>query len=197
MALNPLAASPAPSRRRRVRAAFAALALTGAAALAAGISWWHKAQDNALIAAGQASQQLDIKAPLAPALRFAQAHELAARGEDEAALTRYRSLHGDRQFGVAARFNSANLLMRQALGLAADSNATEGAGQSVALTELAKQGFREVLHADPGHWPARYNFERAQRLHPDPDDNDPAIAEPRNDAERAATKMRGIEPGLP
>lgn len=197
MAVTPLTALPVSSRRRQVRAAFVALSFTVAAALAAGISWWHKAQDNALIASGEASQQLDVKAPLAPALRFAQAHELAARGEDEAALTRYRSLHGDPQFGVAARFNSANLLMRQAQHLAADSEATEGVGQSVALTELAKQGYREVLHADPAHWPARYNLERAQRLHPDPDDSDPAIAEPRNDAERAATKMRGIEPGLP
>lgn len=193
MALKPLA----PSRRRRTHAAFAALALTAAAALAAGISWRSKAQDNALIAAAQTSRQLDTTVPLAPALRFAQAHELAVRGEDEAALTRYRSLHGDRQFGVAARFNSANLLMRQAQDLAANGNAAEGAGQSVALTELAKQGYRDVLRADPGHWGARYNFERAQRLFPDPDESDPAIAEPRNDAERAASKMRGIEPGLP
>lgn len=199
MALKPLAplpASSAPDRRRPVRAVVAALGLTAAAAVAAGVSWWHKAHDNALIDSGRTSQELDVKAALPPALRFAQAHELAARGEDEAALTRYRSLHGDRRFGVAARFNSANLLMRQAQGLA-KSDATEGAGQSVALTELAKQGFREVLHADPGHWPARYNLERALRLHPDPDESDPAIAEPRNDAERAATKMRGIEPGLP
>lgn len=193
MALN----RAAPGPRGRVRAAFAALAVIAAVALAAGISWWHKARDNVLIASGQTAQRLDTAAPLAPALRFAQAHELAVQGKHEAALTRYRSLHGDRQFFVAARFNSANLLMRQALGLAGAAQATEGAGQAVALTELAKQGYREVLRADPGHWGARYNLERAQRLQPDPDDSDPAIAEPRNDAERAATKMRGIEPGLP
>jgi mxaK protein len=173
------------------------LTLVAAIATAAAVSWWQKSRDNTLIAAGETSQRLDTAAPLAPALRFAQAYELAVRGEGEAALARYRSLHGERRFGAAARFNSANLLMRQALSLAAGGAEAEGAGQAVALTELAKQSYREVLRADPQHWGARYNFERAQRLQPDADDSDPAIAEPRNDAERASTKMRGIEPGLP
>lgn len=193
MALTPRA----PARRHPVRAAFAVLALSAAVAAAAGLSWWHKARDNALIATGQAAGQRDATAEPGPALRFAQAHELAARGDAEAALTRYRGLHGDPRLGMAARYNASNLLMRQALALSAQGAATEGAGQAVALAELAKQGYREVLRADPGHWRARYNLERAQRLQPDADDNDPAIAEPRNDAERASTKMRGIEPGLP
>jgi len=193
MALSPLA----PSRRRRVRAAFAMLTLLAVASFGAAASWWHKARDNALIAGGLTSQRLDTTSTLAPALRFAQAHELASRDESEAALRRYRSLHGDPRLGVAARYNSANLLMRQALVLGAGGNAVEGAGQAVALTELAKQGYREVLRTDPAHWGARYNLERAQRLQPDAEDSDPAIAEPRNDAERASTKMRGIEPGLP
>lgn len=183
--------------RWRVRAAWIALAATAIAAAAIGFSWSQKARHNALIAAGQTAQRLDTKAELAPALRFAQAHELALAGDGEAALRRYRSLHGEPVLGIEARYNSANLLMRQALRLAGDSEAAEGAGQAVALTELAKQGYREVLRADPQHWGARYNLERAQRLQPDPDVSDAAIAGPRNDAERAATQMRGIDPGLP
>lgn len=183
--------------RHRVRAAWVALAATAIVAVAAAFSWWEKARDNALINAGQTAQRFDLGAALAPELRFAQAHELTLAGDGEAALRRYRSLQGEPLLGVAARYNSANLLMRQALQLAGDSEAAEGAGQAVALTELAKQGYREVLRTDPGHWGARYNLERAQRLQPDPDVSDPAIAGPRNDAERAATKMRGIEPGLP
>jgi mxaK protein len=47
------------------------------------------------------------------------------------------------------------------------------------------------------HWDARYNLERAQRLLPDPDDEDTtSVGLPRN-RERAATTMRGYSPGLP
>jgi mxaK protein len=180
--------------RRRTRAAWGLLALTAAAALAAALSWRTKLADNALIAAGEVAVRRDLEAALDPALRFAQARELAAREQHEAALARYRTLHGDPAFGVAARYNSANLLMRQGLVLMAQERS---AGQAVAFVELAKQGYREVLRAEPGHWDARYNLERAQRLQPDPEDATPSIAEPRNDAERASTKSRGIDPGLP
>lgn len=180
--------------RTRTRAAWAMLVVTFAVALGAGTSWWLKARDNALIQTRQASTQRPLDAPLPPALRFAQAQELAASGKSEAALTRYRGLHGDLLFGSAARYNSANLLMRQAIALDA---ASPGAGQAIALIELAKQSYRDVLRVQPRHWGARYNMERAQRLQPDPDESDPAIAEPRNDAERATARSRGVEGGLP
>ena len=83
--------------------------------------------------------------------------------------------------------------MRQAMAVQNSPNP----GQAVTLIELAKQGYRELLRNDPEHWDARYNLERAQRLLPEPEEIDPAIAEPRNDAERAATTMRGVAPGLP
>ena len=71
-------------------------------------------------------------------------------------------------------------------------------GQAIALIELAKELYRDVLRADPQHWDARYNLDRAQRLLPDPDEA-PEAAPPdtHRDAERAATTMRGYSPGLP
>jgi mxaK protein len=182
----------------RTRAAWLLLALTLGVAAAAAWSWQRKSGDNAIIAAGQASRRFPADAPLQPALRFAQAHELAASGSLEPALARYRGLNAEPEFGTAARYNSANLLLRQAIELRGQSARSAAAiGQSIALIELAKQSYREVLRAAPDHWEARYNLERALRLQPDPEDSDPSIAEPRNDAERAATKSRGIEAGLP
>ena len=66
------------------------------------------------------------------------------------------------------------------------------------LVEFEQVGFNAAASAaDASLTAAQRNYERAQRLQPDPDGSDPAIAEPRNDAERAATTMRGISPGLP
>ena len=83
--------------------------------------------------------------------------------------------------------------MRQALRLRDGSQA----GQAIALIELAKENYREVLRRDPAYWDARYNLERAQRLLPDPEEIDPTSGEEAKRAERAATTMRGYTPGLP
>jgi mxaK protein len=125
--------------------------------------------------------------------QFAQACVLAASGADEAALQRYRALQGDSPLGQAARFNSANLLLRQALVLRAGTEP----GKAIALIELAKEMYRDVLRANPQHWDARYNLERAQRLVAEPDELEPGPPESRRDAEPAATTMRGYSPGLP
>jgi mxaK protein len=130
----------------------------------------------------------------APAeLKFALAHAQAARGATEAALNRYRALQSDSALGQAARYNSANLLMRQAIGV----RATSQPGQAIPLLELAKENYREVLRNDSGQWDARYNLERAQRLLPDPDDTLAEPADIKRDAERAVTTMRGYSPGMP
>jgi mxaK protein len=143
---------------------------------------------NALIADGQAPADAQ-----APELRFAWAHAQAASGATEAALARYRTLQGESPLGQAARYNSANLLLRQAIKVRESSDA----GQALPLIELAKETYREVLRHDPGHWNARYNLERAQRLLPDPEDADDGAPDMPRAAERAATTMRGYSPGLP
>jgi mxaK protein len=178
------------SARSLMRAALLLLAVAGIGAAIDLASWWQLHRLAQRIASVATAAPAD-DAP--PALRFARAAHLAEQGEIDAALNLYRSLHTDRQLGAAARYNASNLLMRQAMALQNSASA----GQAVPLIELAKQGYRELLRHDPDHWDARYNLERAQRLLPEPEETDPAIAEPRNDAERAATTMRGVAPGLP
>jgi mxaK protein len=176
------------SSRRTTRWVLALLALVLAAAAYDAVRLLRNERWNRAIAAGQAPQAGD-----APELRFAQAYALAASGAAESALNHYRALQGDSALGQAARFNSANLLLRQAVAV------REGGqpGQAVPLIELAKETYREVLRHDPDHWSARYNLERAQRLLPDPEDNGDGTPPPPSQAERAATTMRGYSPGLP
>ena len=180
-------------RRTLVRTGWAALA---ALALLAALDGWRVLQAerlNAQIAAGT----LPPEEAGAPAeLRFAHAAAHAASGASEAALARYGALHAVDEggpLGQAARYNGANLLLRQGMALRASAQP----GQALALIELAKEGYREVLRHDADDWPARYNLERAQRLVPDPEGVDEEPPEARRSAERAATTMRGYSPGLP
>lgn len=176
--------------RSRLRLAWGALVVLAAAAAFDGWHLLEKARDNARIAAGVAERP----APTARAeLRFAHASGLARRGEREAAIDAYRVLQDDSPLGQAARYNAANQLLQQALVLR-DSPLP---GQALPLIELAKAGYRDVLRQNPDHWDARYNLERAQRLQPDPDDAEADAAGPPENAERAATTMRGISRGLP
>jgi mxaK protein len=176
--------------RRFARIVHALLALL---AFAAAIDGWR------LVAARRINSQIEAggaataDTTAASELRFAQAHALAASGATDAALIRYAGLHDDRQVGRAARYNSANLLLRQAIVI----RAGDQPGQALALIELAKENYREILRHQPLAWDARYNLERAQRLVADPEDGDDAPPEVRRDAERAATTMRGFSPGLP
>lgn len=164
---------------------------------------WRDQGRNALIEGGTLPDKSEV-----PELRFARAYALArvqppasdasasAGGVDEtddAALKTYRSLQTDPTLGAAARFNSANLLLRRGLELNAGKQPT----QALPLVELAKEQYRELLRRDAQHWPARYNLERAQRLLPDPPDTEaPAAAAPR-EREHSATRSRAQSLGLP
>jgi mxaK protein len=175
-----------PKRATRVVWGLAAL-LSAAVALDAALLWRDEAR-NALIAAGMPPADTAV-----PELRFAQAYAHAASGAGEAALNGYRALQSDPVLGAAARFNSANLLLRQALELRAGPQPA----QALPLIELAKEQYRALLREDPQHWDARYNLERAQRLLPDPQDDEfEPTAAPR-ERERAATTMRAQTLGLP
>ena len=180
--------------RRRTRWVVALLGLLVLAALVDAAILWRAAQTNALITSGQSIPDAPGQPP---ELRFAQAHALAqaqaASGARDAALNRYRALQSDARLGAAARYNSANLLVRQAIEVQASTQP----GQAIALLELAKEYYRDVLRDDSGQWDARYNLERAQRLLPDPDDDEGAAAGQERNRERAVTTMRGYSPGLP
>jgi mxaK protein len=201
--------------RRSQRRLLIALALLAAVAAFDALQWWRLERWNAQIAElGRAAQAAAAAATAAappasagalalpwdegsaaarPALRFAQAHALATRGQIDAAINQYGRVPSDTAVGRAARFNSANLLLRQGIALRAGAQP----GQALAFVELAKEGYRELLRQDPAHWPARYNLERAQRLVPDPEDSDDAPGAAPEAAERAATTMRGYSPGQP
>ena len=175
---------------RRARLAFGLLAVLAAAACADGLALWRTQRVNGLIASGVA---IEDKAGAPPEWSFAQAYALAASGVADQALNRYGALQGDSPLGQAARYNGANVLLRQGMVLHAGTQP----GQALALIELAKESYREILRANPNDWPARYNLERAQRLVPDPDELDEAPPELNRSAERAATTMRAFSPGLP
>lgn len=178
------------SRRRALRTAWALLAL---------LAGWAGTEVGSLVQAERLNEQittgkLPAEAPGARSeLRFAHAAALAASAAGDAALNRYGALHDDPRVGLAARYNSANLLLRQGMAL------QQGAqpGQALALIELAKEGYREVLRQQGDDWAARYNLERAQRLVPDPDEAEEEPPDLKRNAERAATTMRGYSPGMP
>ena len=154
---------------------------------------WRLSEAEALNARIRAGQVTAESTEARRELRFAAAHAAAASGATDSAINRYAALAGDDAIGQAARYNGANLLLRQALAL----RAAQQAGQALALVELAKEGYREILRREPEDWAARYNLERAQRLVPDPDDTEEEPPPPARGAERAATTMRGYSPGLP
>jgi mxaK protein len=177
--------------RRLTRMAWLLLVLCAlACAVQAGVLWRDQ-QRNAQIVAGVPADA--APRPQVAHLAFAQACALAASGADDAALKRLGALQSDAQLGQAARYNGANVLMRQALRL----HAGPQPGQALALVELAKESYRQVLRDNPERWDARYNLERAQRLVPDPEDIDTSATPAPSQSERAATTMRGYSPGLP
>lgn len=170
-----------------------AAALLAVVALAAAIDGFRLVQAerwNARIASGE----LPADAQGVPReVQFAQAAALAASGATDGAMNRYGALQGDDALGQAARFNAANLMLRQGATLRGGAQP----GLALAPIELAKEGYREVLRREPGHWAARYNLERAQRLLPDPGEVEELPPDSRRNAERAMTTMRGYSPGLP
>ncbi len=227
---------------RWLLAAAAVVAL--AAAVDAGL-WWRDAGRNAQIASGQVPADSPV-----PELQFAHAQALtraleagagAAAGPGpgadpggakdgkphaatlDAALNAWRPLQAHPTLGLAARYNSANLLLRQASALRSQGGGSGGgdgggngggngghsgngtssrpdaglASQALPLAELAKEQYRELLRRDPGFWEARYNLERAQRLLPDPVDSDLEPTAAQRERESAATRMRAQSLGLP
>ncbi len=179
--------------QRRTRVVLGLLAVVAAAAAIDGALTWRQHQWNESIVSG--SLPAEVK-DVPPQVQFAlQAWLQAASGGQARGGHLYRSLEDDSPLGLAARYNSANLLLRQAIAVQAGAEP----GKAIALIELAKEGYRDVLReSDPQqHWSARYNLERAQRLLPDPDEMDAAPPETKRDAERSATTMRGNSLGLP
>lgn len=183
------------SSRRLTRWVLVVLVLLAVAAAVDAVHLMRLQRWNEVIASGKL-QTGPAEPGAPPQVKFAQAYALAEESEgtrQEDALRQYRALEGASPLGQAARYNGANILMRQAIVVQAGTEP----GKAIALIELAKEGYRNVLRDDPQHWEARYNLERAQRLLPDPEESEVAPPDLQRNAERAATTMRGYSPGLP
>lgn len=115
--------------------------------------------------------------PQLPEARLAQAVAVSKTDYDGALATYKAIIRSDREdLRRIALYDLGNLHLRQALqaGVADDA-------QSLPLTELAKQSYRDLLRRDPDDWDARYNLERALRLAPEEEEDiaDTGLPDPR------------------
>jgi mxaK protein len=115
---------------------------------------------------------------LPPEARVARAVALSKLDYD-GALAAYKAIIQSNREDLRriALYDLGNLHLRQAIrdGLADEA-------QSLPLTELAKQSYRDLLRRNPYDWDARYNLERALRLAPEEDEDpgeDTAPPDPR------------------
>lgn len=128
---------------------------------------------------------------------LAQAYRLSRTGRGMDALAAYKIISQDapEEIRIAAQFNSANILLREAIRVSA-SGAPDAAAQAQPSIELAKRMYRDVLQIQPQHWDARYNLELALRLGPetaaDAEDLSQHIVSVRSERE-----IKGAERGLP
>jgi mxaK protein len=154
-------------RRAHVHLAFGVVTLALGLVTAGEVLRLQHAQSvNAAVAQGSTSASAPAPGAL-PEARLARAVALA-KVDYDGALGAYKAIiHSDREdLRRIALYDLGNLHLRQALkvGLADEA-------QSLPLTELAKQSYRDLLRRDPRDWDARYNLERALRLAPEEDED--------------------------
>ena len=179
-------------RRRHVHAIFAsASALLAATVVASALRLAQAERVDRALARAAAPDPADRDLPEA---RFAQALALGASGRYEPALRAHKALvqseHGPLR--EAALYNLGNLHLREAMKAGASAPET-----AAPLVELAKQGYRDALRADPGDWDARYNLERALQLAPEVDEQAADDSEPEPDKELTITTAPAGRSDLP
>jgi mxaK protein len=103
---------------------------------------------------------------LSPEARLARAVALS-RVDYDAALAAYKQIiqSNRNDLRLVALYDLGNLHLHHAIQAGLGDEA-----QSLPLTELAKQSYRDLLRRDPNDWDARYNLERSLRLAPEDDD---------------------------
>jgi tetratricopeptide (TPR) repeat protein len=130
---------------------------------------------------------------LSPEARLARAVALS-RFDYDAALAAYKAIIQSPREDLhrIALYDLGNLNLRQAVqyGLADEA-------QSLPLTELAKQSYRDLLRRDPTDWDARYNLERALRLAPEEDDDTGEDTGPPDPREHERTTIADPRMDLP
>jgi mxaK protein len=136
-----------------------------------------------------------------PLLQLAQAEKLRQAGKTTEALGVLRDVEARtlgrndaaaRKAQADAKFNSANIYLRQALDYAAAGDKAK----ALPPAELAKGLYRDVLRQE-GAWDARYNLERALAIVPEADADENEVLGLPPQGERAVTTMRGVSPGMP
>jgi mxaK protein len=128
-----------------------------------------------------------------PEARLARAVALS-KVDYDGALAGYKAIiQADRgDLRQIALYDLGNLHLRQALKTGLDDEA-----QSLPLTELAKQSYRDALRRDPADWDARYNLERALRVAPEEDDESGTDTGPPDPKERQRSTIADPRMDLP
>ena len=130
---------------------------------------------------------------LSPEGRLARAVALSKYDYD-AALAAYKAIIQSNREDLRriALYDLGNLHLHQAIkaGIADES-------QSLPLTELAKQSYRDLLRRDPADWDARYNLERSLRLAPEDEDDTDADTGPPDPREHERSTIADPRMDLP
>jgi mxaK protein len=128
-----------------------------------------------------------------PEARLARAVALS-KVDYDGALAAYKAIiqAGRGDLRQIALYDLGNLHLRQALKTGLDDEA-----QSLPLTELAKQSYRDALRKDPADWDARYNLERALRVAPEEDDESGTDTGPPDPKERQRSTIADPRMDLP
>jgi mxaK protein len=179
--------------RRTVHALFGvALLACGLLAVVSGVQYAQAVRTNERVARVLAGDE-PIDAGVTGDVAYAGALTLARAGRYEQALDAYKALiHGRREdLRRAALYNVGNLHLREALRVDPSDRM-----RALALVELAKQAYRDLLRQDPDDWDARYNLERALWLAPEADDAEEDPVQPLQ-SERAPTTMKSERGALP
>ena len=177
-------------RRRHLHIGFAVT--TAILASLAGYQAWQLNRAKEFNAALADSQSAIREAK--PQYLFANAKQLAAAGEYEAAVAAYKDLvqGEDHAIRTAARFNLGNLHLREAL-----EHGPQDETRWLPMIEFAKQSYRALLRDDPFSWDARYNLENALRLAPEIEESATTDRGPPPDSERTTSTISSSRMDLP
>ncbi len=190
-----------------------AAAVCALVAISQGLRLQHASRVNAAIAAASPRDARAIASHDAPNAASAEAPTVAApppvaslpearlahavalsKSDYDGALAAYKAIiQGSRgDLRQIALYDLGNLHLRQALKAGLDDEA-----QSLPLTELAKQSYRDLLRKDPTDWDARYNLERALRIAPEEDDESGAETGPPDPKEQQRSTIADPRMDLP
>jgi mxaK protein len=131
--------------------------------------------------------------PISPEGRLSRAVALSMSDYD-AALAAFKAIIQSNRMDLRrmALYDLGNLNLHHAIQAGVGDST-----QSLPLTELAKQSYRDLLRQDPYDWDARYNLERALRLAPEDEDDADQDTGPPDPREHERTTIADPRMDLP